>query len=215
MKNYSLNDENAEQFITNVCASSDGTLIVEFADGKVFQHIEACDENLEKIIAAQEEQAKKGIESYRKFKNRERSSAFKTAVSGLGIAAAGVGATFIPTIHEMVQTNHPALVYTGIGVVAILGTIPAYSKLRKNRQDVEELDKLRYREEHLEDLQNIFSYPNALVGVNPRLAKWILKQDDPFCILFTDKYSLRDLQQIVSNIEVEKTFDFTYKETTK
>ena len=67
----------------------------------------------------------------------------------------------------------------------------------------------------MEDLQNIFSYPNALVGVNPRLAKWILKQDDPFCILFTDKYSLRDLQQIVSNIEVEKTFDFTYKETTK
>ena len=211
MKNYIIDGKDTSQYIQDVSRNANGTLSIVFADGRVFKNIIFCDENIEKIIAVQEEQAQKGIEKYRVFKGRERASFLKTMLSGIGVFAASSAATYIPVVSDALQSKSSLSIACGIGAITVLGTIPAYVKLSRERSRVEELDKLRYRSEHLEDLQNFRDYPNALVGVNPSVANWMRKEEDPFCILYIDKYELEDLEQIVSNIQIEKTYDFTYK----
>jgi len=211
MKDYVLDKKEASHFIREVRQNPNGTLTVEFADGRVFTGIDACDENIETIIQAQEEQAKKGIAKYKVFKNHKSTSKALTVLSGLGSMAVGTAATFIPAVKALIDTQNPLTVVAGIGAITVLGAIPAYTRFRKDKAVVTELDKLRFRQDHLEDLQNFRNYPNSLSGVNPRVANWMSNCDDPFCILNIDEYDRDDLSQIVDNIEVEKAYQFSYR----
>lgn len=211
MKNYLLDDRGKSKYIVDVREGKNGTLIVEFADGRVFTGIEKCDENIQKIIDVQESQAKKGIENYRKFKNKESHAVGLTFLSGAGSCLAGACAvSFIPALNNTVS-GQPAVITATVGAITVLGMIPALAKLHREKSRVGELDKLRFRDSHLDDLRSFKKYPNALSGLNPRVANWIKSQDDPFNILDVDNYDVSDLTQIMSNIEVEKAYNFTYK----
>lgn len=211
MKNYIVDKKGEEKFIREVKKCSNGTLTLKFADGKVFKNVTACDENINKIIETQEAQAKEGMINYKTFVKREHNAGMAMAASGLVTLMAATGATYIPQIHEALSTQNPVLVATGIGAITVLGMIPAYCKLRKNKQTVKEIDKLRYRESNMEDLKAFRNYPNALADVNSKVANWMKKEKDPFSILNIDNYSRADLEQIISNIDVEQAYNFTYK----
>ena len=210
MKDYIVDRNNSSTYIREVIRNNNGTLTVEFGDGQLFSNIAACDENIQKIIQTQEEQAKRGIEHFRTFVNQERSSKAKTILSGVGAFALGTGATFIPAVQEALSTQSPLVVFAGVGAITVLGMIPAYAKLRRNRQTVEELDKIRYRNVHLRELNRFREFPNSLAGIRPQLANWMIRQADPFCILHMDQYDKEDFMQIVSNIHTEETYGFTY-----
>jgi len=214
MKNYITDKKGEEQFIREVKKGTNGTLTLKFADGKVFKNITACDENINKIIETQEAQAKKGIANYKTFVKREHNSGMAMAASGFAALAVSTGATFIPQIHEMISTQNPVVVAAGIGAITVLGMIPAYCKLRKNKSTVKEIDKLKYRETHINELKSFKNYPNALADVNSKVANWMKNEKDPFSILNINNYSRSDLEQIISNIDVEKNYNFTYTNET-
>ena len=211
MKEYILDSREASSYIRDVRKSKDGSLTVEFADGRIFRGVHEDEDNLSKIIATQEEQAKRGIENYSVFKRAEMSSRFKTVLSGVGALAFGTGLTFVPSIQQALQGQNPMVTVAGVGAITILGMIPAYAKLHHSKGVVRELDKLRYRGKHFDDLESFREYPNALTGLNPQTANWIRNSSDPFCILNIDCYEKEDLEQIMENIEVERKYDFTYQ----
>ena len=211
MKNYILDGKGEESYIAKVIECKDGSLSVKFADGRVFNNVEACDENLQKIIAVQEEQALKGIEHYKEFKTKECNATALTVLSGIGALGISTGVSMIPAVQTALSSENPVVVAAGIGVITILGTIPALTKLCREKKRVKELDKLRYRKNHLSDLKRFKKYPNSLAGVDTSVAEWMKTSDDPFCILNIDEYSRDDLEQIMSNIRVEKEYDFTYE----
>ena len=136
-------------------------------------------------------------------------------ISGLFTLTFSTGVTMIPQVNEALSSQSPVVVATGIGLITILGTIPALAKLRREKSKVKELDKLSYRNKHKKELDSFSDYPNALSGLYPDTAKWISSTKDPFSILNVDEYSLYDLEQIVSNIKVEKEYDFTYRKNIK
>ena len=210
MKEYIINDRDAAKYIRDVRKGSNGTYVVEFADGRTFTNIEASQENLEKIIATQEAQAEYGIKNYAKFRDEEKASRRRTFFSGIGAMAVGTGLAFIPAVQNALSSQSPLTVVAGIGAITILGALPAYARLRRDKSRMVELDKLRYRNSHLAELDSFREYPNALSSVNPRVANWMRQESDPFCILNVDSYSKEDLEQIVENIHVEKQYDFTY-----
>ena len=211
MKEYILDGREASSYIRDVRKSKDGTLSVEFADGRVFKGVKESEENLSKIIATEEAQAKRGIENYTVFKRVEQASRFKTFLSGVGALAVGTGLTFVPSIQQMLHGQNPMITVAGVGAITILGMIPAYARLCHDKGVVRELDKLRFRGKHYEDLQSFREYPNALTGLSPQTANWIRNSKDPFSILNIDSYEKEDLEQIVENIGVEKQYDFTYQ----
>ena len=214
MKEYIIDDAEKKKYVTRFYKEKNGSISVEFADGRVFRNIEYSDENIDKLIAKQEAQAKRGLDHYKTFKARLKRSQAKTGLSfagtlGLSIAAAN----YIPAISELVDKSNPLVVCLGIGVVTVLGTIPAYAKLYKDGKIVEELDKVKYRNSHQDELESIDEYPNALAGLDPNKTGWMKRVTDPFSIANVDRYGIEDLETIVSNINNEKQFGFTYEKT--
>lgn len=211
MKNYALNSSEAERFITDVRENSNGTLTITFADGKVFKNIAYTPDNIQKIIAQQEEQAAKGISNYKVFKKKESRAEGRLLLTGIGLCGATYGVFCIPAVEQAIQQTNGWPVTLGVGLVLVLGVIPGYARIVRENKRVRELEKLKYRQEHLEDLRSYQQYPNSLSGVNPRVANWIQSEGDPFGILNIDQYDEEDLKQICGNIETEKEFGFQYK----
>ena len=60
-------------------------------------------------------------------------------------------------------------------------------------------------------MSTINHYENSLSGINPDSRKNILNSRDPFSMINIDKFNKVDLENIVSNIDVERTYQFTYK----
>ena len=204
MLNYSLNKEDEKKFVKCIKESGNGLDIV-FADGSVFKGVKVCDENIEKVNAVQEEQAKKGLSNYKVFKNRERGSKLGM-ISGGG---AGLGASIVAAAN-FASSVSPVLIPVGIGVVTVLGAIPAFCKFVKNRRILGELDKISYRNEHMSDLANYRDYPNSLAGMSNNKRKYFEKSEKPFSLVNVDKYDIEDLSRIVGNIEKEESFGFSY-----
>ena len=76
------------------------------------------------------------------------------------------------------------------------------------------IEKLKYRNDHRDELDNALAYENAFVGLSPRKADFFSKELenglDPYTVLNIDAYTENDLKTIVDNIEREKTYQFTY-----
>ena len=98
----------------------------------------------------------------------------------------------------------------GTGVITILGSIPAFSKLMQNHAKVKELEKIEYRDTHTEQLENIEAYANSLVGVPSKVARLIEEEQNPFSILNIDSFSQEDLETIIDNMEREKQTGLQY-----
>ena len=210
MKDYIIDENERKQYITSFIREKNGTLSVEFADGRVFRNIEYNDENIEKIVGIQEEQARRGIDHYKVFKNNETKSRIKTAAAFIGTLGASIGATFIPAINQAIESANPLVVCLGIGAVTVVGTIPAYANLRRNSQIVEELDKIKYRNNHRRELATIREHENSLAGLDINRTGWMKRVEDPFSIANIDRFGIEDLETIVDNINVENQLGFTY-----
>jgi len=215
MKDYTIDEKGKSNYVVNFTRGKNNTYTIYFADGSVFENVEVNDENLRKLKMVQEQQAKRGVENLSVFRNRKTKSGVMTGASAIGSAVAATAVTMIPAVGELLQGQNPLVVGAGIGVITILGAIPAYTKFRRDKAAVKELEKIKYRDEHREDLDAYGSYANALSGLNPDLRAKIKRSKEPFSIIHIDSFSAEDLEKIISNIEREKQFDFIYPEETE
>lgn len=189
------------------------TLEVHFADGKVFKNVKYDKENLDKIIKRQEEQAAQGVENLPVFKRR-------LTLSGIMAAASIVGGPFIaanvvPAVEQAMQVeSDPTRISLATGVLVLCGVIPSAVSALKNLPIIKELKKIKYRDEHREQLDHFDDYENALVGLTEAQQTDYLEakstQEDPFCITKIDQFTIGEMETIVENIEREKAFQFTY-----
>ena len=224
MKDYRLNKKEQPAYIikavpVTLTVGENGktddvqTLEVHFADGKVFKNVKHDKENLDKIIKCQEEQAAKGVENLPVFKRR-------LTMSGVMAAAAIVGGPIIasnvvPAVEQAMQVeSDPARITLATGVLVLCGAIPSAISALKNLPIIRELNKVKYRNEHREQLDHFDDYENSLVGLKETQQTDYLKakstQEDPFCITKIDQFTIGEMETIVGNIEREKAFQFTY-----
>lgn len=186
------------------------TYSVRFADGRVFKNILVDDENLQKIIAQQEKQAKAGVENIDVFKKRKTRS-------GIMTAASIVGGPILYAAADIATKMDPVTLAIGAGVVTLSALIPSAISFIKNAGKVGQLTKIQYRDKNKSELSTYPTYENALAGLSRGKRAYFTEMaeagQDPFCITEIDQYSLSDLEQITENIKTEKTYKFTYRTT--
>lgn len=210
MKDYSLSEDENGEYITNIKYNRDkNTYIILFADGSRMINVAANEDNLEKIKKAQEEQAERGVENLNVFINRKAKDGIMSFISGIGTATIASCFCTSPILNS-ITSEHPVITIAGIGIISILGAIPAYVKFKKNKEIVEEIEKIKYRNAHRETLDTFRDYPNALTGISSNTASSLVSLDDPFSILNIDEYTEEDLKNIIDNIHKEEKFDFEY-----
>lgn len=212
MKDYSLDKEQSKHYIKDfrtVKTENGDEYEIIFADGTVFKNVQANEENLKKIERIQEEQAKKGVENKETFISRRTKTGVLTGLSAVAAGVAGYGLTTLASTMGFVDPT--AITFAiGTGVITILGSIPAFSKLMQNHAKVKELEKIEYRDTHTEQLENIEAYANSLVGVPSKVARLIEEEQNPFSILNIDSFSQEDLETIIDNMEREKQTGLQY-----
>ena len=212
MKDYSLDKEQSKHYIKDfrtVKTENGDEYEIIFADGTVFKNVQANEENLKKIERIQEEQAKKGVENKETFISRRTKTGVLTGLSAVAAGVAGYGLTTLASTMGFVDPT--AITFAiGTGVITILGSIPAFSKLMQNHAKVKELEKIEYRDTHTEQLENIEAYANSLVGVPSKVARLIEEEQNPFSILNIDSFSQEDLETIIDNMEREQKTGLQY-----
>ena len=218
MKDYSLDKTQAKDYLLNFRLVQNGenedTYEVTFADGRVFGSVIANEENLQKFERVQEAQAKKGVENKHIFQSKKTKSGVATFVSAIASAVAGYGLVNGAITLSLIPGTE-LVIAAGIGVITVLGTIPEFAKLMKNKAKVDELEKIEYRDEHQDKLSQIDNYANALSGVSTKTRVLIDEEENPFSILNIDRYTLSDLEIIIDNMEREQRSGFQYKKGTK
>ena len=131
MKDYSLDKEQAKHYIKDfrtVKTENGDEYEIIFADGTVFKNVKADEANLQKIERIQEEQAKNGVANKETFISRRTKTGVLTGLSAVVAGAAGYGLTTLATTMGFVDPT--AITFAiGTGIITILGTIPAFSKL--------------------------------------------------------------------------------------
>ncbi len=225
MRDYRLNKKDQPAYIleavpnTTVIADESGkteeekTLDVHFADGKVFRNVKYDKDNIKKIVDTQEAQATQGVENLPVFKRR-------LTLDGIMIASSIVGGPFIaanvvPAIEQAMQIeSDPTRITLASGVIVLCGVIPSALSALKSLPIIKELKKVKYRNEHREQLDHFDDYENALVGLTEAQQTDYIEaksaQEDPFCITKIDQFTIGEMETIVENIEREKAFQFTY-----
>ena len=211
MKDYSIGESKKNYILRIEEDSVNGTFNVVFADGSKFTDIDANEENIAKVIRIQDKQAKTGVANKAVFAGRKTKAGIMTVLSAAGTLGITTAVSNIPAISEMLASANPVTVYAGIGMITILGAIPACAKLFKESEKVAELERLEYLEKNKEKLANYRNYHNVLRGLNKRAYTHFRDNEDPYCILDIDEYEKEDLQIIMENIRKEEEFGFTYK----
>lgn len=206
MKDYSLSKEAEKDYIVHVYQHDNNTYTVVFADGRVFENVDVCDENFDKLTSILEEQAKHGVQNIDTFRRRATKSGVMTACVGALLTAASVGISSMPTL----QGQDPIFVASTLGMITILGTIPAFAKLKMDCDKVHELEKLQFRNRHLDVLSSYKDYPNSLAGLSRDQKSMMGYYENPFHIMNMDSFTEEDLRTIVTNIRQEKALQFVY-----
>ena len=211
MKDYSIGESKKNYILRIEENEANGTFDVVFADGSRFTDVEANEANIQKVIAIQEKQAKDGVANKAVFVGKRTKAGVLTGFSAAASLAAATAISSIPAVEQMVAGQNPVVVATGIGMITILGTIPAVAKLFRESEKVAELEKLEFLSKNGGKLRNYRSYHNALRGLNNRAAAHFKREDDPYCILDIDEYEKKDLEIMMENIEKEEALGFSYK----
>ena len=208
MKVYVSDKDDKKKYIKTVEKGKNDSLKMTLADGRVFSNIQMSSENIDKINSVQEEQAKKGLDNYVTFKNNLTKSKILLASSGiLGGALTGG----LITLGGISNFSNPVVLAIAGGLVTAFGVIPAAVKVVRDKLKVDELDKIRYRDNHIDDLAQYRNYNNALSGLGSKTSKYFKSADDSaFSIINIDNYSKEDLETIMSNIELEESLGLTY-----
>lgn len=185
------------------------TYNIYFADGKKFGKVVVSDENLRRIEAIQEKQAAAGVKNKKIFETKKTKSGIMTVVSAA--VSTGVGVALTSAATGIGLADPTGLTFAiGTGVITILGTIPAFAKFMKERAAVKELEKIEYRNKHQQMLAEIQNYDNALVDVSSEVAQLIEEEEHPFSILNIDRFSQKDLETIIDNIERQNRTGLEY-----
>ena len=212
MKDYTNREKEKKLYIVNHWKNEDGTMSVQFANGTVFTGIAYSEENLKKLAEMQEAQAETGIKRYKEFSKEKRKSEVRTVLAGsvTGIMYAfGAGSMFIPAMQSM-NIAQAAPIALGLGTITAIGTILSAHKLRKEQGRVSELDKIRYRNAHREQLDKANSYHNAFAGMPIKTARYFEKEKNPYSILNIDCFTEDELRTIIQNMEAEDATGFNY-----
>lgn len=212
MKDYSLDKEQAKHYIKDfrtVKAEGGDEYEIIFADGTVFKQVQANEENLKKIERIQEEQAKSGVANKDVFISRRTKTGILTGLSAVVAGTVGYGLTTLVAGAGFVDPTALTLAI-GTGVITVLGSIPAFSKLVKNCGKVKELEKIEYRDAHQQELSNIDNYANSLSGVSSKVTRLIEEEENPFSILNIDSFTQEDLETIIDNMEREEKTGLQY-----
>lgn len=208
MKVYVSDKDDKKKYIKTVEKGKNDSLKMTLADGRVFSNIQMSSENIDKINSVQEEQAKKGLDNYVTFKNNLTKSKILLASSGIlgGSLTGGLIA-----LGDVSNFSNPVVLAIAGGLVTAFGVIPAAVKVVRDKLKVDELDKIRYRDNHIDDLAQYRNYNNALSGLGSKTSKYFKSADDSaFSIINIDNYSKEDLETIMSNIELEESLGLTY-----
>lgn len=207
MRDFSKNKEEREKYVLKVFYMDNDTYTVVFADGRVFEGIKACDENIEKLNQLQEEQAKNGVDNIDYFKKRVTKSGIITAFVGAFMV---VGSMVVASLPHM-KSQDPIFITSSLGMIVILGVIPPFAKLVEDYKSVCELEKYKFRDLHRNELNSVFDYQNSLSGIDKEKKNKIIELDKPFSMIYMDYYNQDDLEMIISDIEKENSFQFIYK----
>ena len=202
-------DTKVEKVKTEEGTQTEETLSVRFADGRVFRNIHYSEDNIQKVIEQQERQAQAGLENINVFERRKTLAGIMTGATIVGGPVISVMATSMLGTSE-----NPYVMALNAGIVTLLALVPSVCTLIKNSGKVRELHKIKYRNEHKDDLRSYPLYQNALAGLSSSKKQWfeLMAQEglDPFAITEIDLYSKKDLEQIVENIDTEKQYQFVY-----
>ena len=210
MKDYSIG-ESKKNYILRIEERNDGTFDVVFADGSRFTDVEANKENISKVIQIQEKQAKTGIANKAVFIGRRTKAGIMSFLSAGALLAGATAISNIPAVSNMLASQNPLTIGAGIGMITILGSIPAFAKLVKESEKVTELEKLDYLAKNRSKLEDYRSYHNALRGLNRRSYTHFKGNEDPYCLLDIDEYEKKDLEIMMENIRKEDALGFSYK----
>lgn len=167
--------------------------------------------NFDKLVAKQEEQAKTGVEKLSAFKKMKTKAGRITAATTGSIAVGGAALTLFPAINQLASQNH-AIVIAGIGALSILGSIKPGMNLVKYSAIIKELEKIKYRDDHIDLLRSYREHPTSLSGLNSDVASHFASSRRPFSIVNIDKYDIEDLQLMIDNIEKEAELEAMFGE---
>ena len=209
MKDYSIG-ESKKNYILRIEEELNGeSFTVVFANGSRFTDVEMNEENIRKIIAIQDKQAKEGVANKNVFVGKRTKAGILTGLNAAAVLAASTAATSIPFVADALAGQNPLTIAAGIGTITILGTIPSIAKLVKANEKVTELEKLEYLQKNRAKLENFRNYHNVLRGLNRSAANHFANSENPYCILDIDEFEKKDLEQMMENIEKEEAFGFT------
>ena len=218
MKDYRLKKNG--DYISKVTSDTlkDGTevLNVEFADGRVFKNILYDKENMQKIVEQQEKQAEDGITNLPLLKKKLKHQGI---IAGCTSILGGITGYGISEAQELLsQNDEPIVLPLSIGLLTIMGLTIGLGPLIKNKMIIEEIEKVKFREDNRGDLRAYIYYPNSLEGVNKKSTSILhdakIKRLDPFYTINIDCFTKSDLENIVENVNRERKYKFIYPEKT-
>jgi len=208
MKDYTLDQISKKKYIVDTFVAENKTLTVIFADGTRFENVASTEENLDCIARVQEAQAKAAVNKLPVF--RRKASKADLEMCAATSAAFLVGGALSCITNACQNPTESAIL---VGTVTLLGFIPSLIYTIHENEKLKELEKIKYRDDHREELDSYKEFPNSLAGVKNRrhFAYCRSHEEDPFSILAIDCFSKKDLETIVDNVERENEFGFTYQ----
>ncbi len=208
MKDYTLDQNSKKKYIVDMFVAENKTITIIFADGTRFENIAYTDDNLDLIAKVQEGQAKVAVNKLPIFRRKASNADLgMCAATGAAFIVGGCLSCFTSVCHS------PAESVALVGTVTLCGFIPSFIHAIHEKEKLKELEKIKYRDDHRDELDSYKELPNSLAGVKNRrhFAFCRSHEEDPFSILAIDCFSKKDLETIVDNVERENEFGFTYQ----
>lgn len=192
MKSYVRLTQDKKKYITGIVADEE-TISVTFADKTVHADIENTEENLRALEGKMESQLEDALK-------RQPLYAIRTALAAGSVIAAETGAVVLSQM-ESIQQHPDSLLMTGALVLA--AGIPTLGWYIREQSRLNELSKVRYRNRHFDKFKNIDSYNHALDSSSNGIIDLFESEDSPLGVLNIDRYTKRDLEIIVREMERE------------
>lgn len=192
MKSYVRLTSDKKRYITDIVADEE-TISVTFADKTVHADIENTEENLRALEGKMESQLEDAL-------RRQPLYVIRTALAAGSVIAAETGAVVLSQM-ESIQQHPDSLLMTGALVLA--AGIPTLGWYIREQSRLNELSKVRYRNRHFDKFKNIGSYNHALDSSRNGVVDLFENEDSPLGVLNIDRYTKRDLEIIVKEMERE------------
>ena len=217
MKDYTRTKDEKKDYIIDFIENDNGTYTVLFADGKKFI-VSSTDKNFDILVKQQETQAQEAVANYSKFAVKRDAGRVLTPLSGIAAGVGGYALSTLPVVQNAVGDN-PVALAVGIGTIALLGAIPFGSRLVRDSGKVNELKKIKMRDENVGRLNQILKseeYKNRYQGLKQiskeRLSELVSEGTDPWSIIYIDEpyFDLEEMQILLDNGDIQDTFGFEY-----